>query len=1350
MKRYSFSFFVALAMVCSCQIQEFETPYEEDFSGKPEPREIVITASLADVAPETKTLLERTGTVTNSKYKVYWLPGDQIRIFSAGESGVFTSQNTEPSITAPFKGSVSFVTGTDENGDPIYAWGIYPSRSDQVFDASAGTVQTYLPPVQAGKADSYADDIAIMLGRSTSLSFAFKNAYSGLRVKLGCDDIVSMSLRSNGGEALAGRVTFGLDSNNKPVVQSVSEGSSEVTLYAPDGNPFESGKFYYFVTLPDVALSSGITLTLRRKDGTEGSCSVNAGFTLERNLFSYVGGNLDEKVTNWQAAETQGVNEIWYTSTDGQVVEYNGDFESNTYDGKGVIRFNSALTTVPAAAFKDQTRLSSVTLPEMVTTISNKAFYGCSSLQEVNMSDQVRIIEYSAFQCCNFQGIRLSEGLQGIGYNAFSDNPSLASITIPETVISLGYPWYFYDNPFAGCSSLESFYGKYASPDHLALLYVNNDSYGDHVFLTSFAASGLNGGTYRIPDGVTSVTANAFFGAGITGVDLNDVTQIWERAFADTRLQSLTIPSAVKSIGAYAFAFCDYLTSIRIEGTDTSIPTGSQNMFYGSTCPIIVPAPWLEFFKTVAPWSTYSTRYVAPPSANQIIYYANSKIENTFTGTASSNDFSDGCGVLTFSSPVTDIPANAFQGKTGLTAILLPEGIVSIGRAAFAGCSRLTAIELGKSVKVIHNNAFFGCTSLSSLTLSEGLEYICYDAFKRCYALQRVTLPSTLIGISVFEDEGVPSTSNYYNAFSECTSLTAFYGNGTGFKTTDDHKFLLSKDGKLLISGAIGGFVGQVCSIPSSVQIIGCYAMCGGEASTLILIDSPLHTLYSHCFESFTVGSPFFLPSTVITIQNNSFTGLSFTNPSYGICFQSDALPSLDSNALGGPNDSFPISIPGYATIASNSKLENSNNVWNTYKTSGRIHVYQDDDEIWYLMPNGSTKNFSNLNFGTESSPVYAANGGNAIYQTSYVLEPLCGGDSFDLGDGTCVSMQLFDGLVKTIPDGAFDETDKDVHCTNVWLPSTVTSIGANAFKNCSKLEQFPLHKGFEYSLRSIGEYAFFGCMNMVAESINANNVTSLGEKAFNGCTHIQSITLGGCNIPNYAFNGCSGLQSVLFEDVTKVTSLGGQAFAGCTSLTKVASTTYGNNYVYLPNVTTVGFSAFYNCSSITRAYLPKATLLATQAFYNCTSLVAVSLQKVQTIEAECFKGKHKLTSLTLNSIITIGADALGNGIKLSTVTLGPNITSLTNSLFSEYEANQTKPATFKLVMNKTTPPAISQNTFANLKLSGTVTPVEDAFKVQLPNETVRNAYVNLWKQTKPFSLMTNAQLATVFIYPTE
>ena len=98
--RYRLLFCMGLALFCACQKQEFDLPGNDDYGIPPsgEKKEIIISATLADTAPETRTELERVvenGVTTNH---IYWLPGDQIAIFSAGEESVFTAQNTERAL----------------------------------------------------------------------------------------------------------------------------------------------------------------------------------------------------------------------------------------------------------------------------------------------------------------------------------------------------------------------------------------------------------------------------------------------------------------------------------------------------------------------------------------------------------------------------------------------------------------------------------------------------------------------------------------------------------------------------------------------------------------------------------------------------------------------------------------------------------------------------------------------------------------------------------------------------------------------------------------------------------------------------------------------------------------------------------------------------------------------------------------------------------------------------------------------------------------------------------------------------------------------------------------------------
>ena len=93
-------------------------------------KEVVITASL-DTESETRTnyLLDP----TDGKMHVFWTPGDSIKIFSAGESAKFISQNTEPKRITKFKGWVPFITGADDGTEIDYVWGIYPYRSDATY-----------------------------------------------------------------------------------------------------------------------------------------------------------------------------------------------------------------------------------------------------------------------------------------------------------------------------------------------------------------------------------------------------------------------------------------------------------------------------------------------------------------------------------------------------------------------------------------------------------------------------------------------------------------------------------------------------------------------------------------------------------------------------------------------------------------------------------------------------------------------------------------------------------------------------------------------------------------------------------------------------------------------------------------------------------------------------------------------------------------------------------------------------------------------------------------------------------------------------------------------------------------
>lgn len=171
-------------------------------------------------------------------------------------------------------------------------------------------------------------------------------------------------------------------------------------------------------------------------------------------LFGFSSCEKDPEVTNEGA-----YNVIYYTSTDGQIVEPNGyhlfgeaHIESNTYEnGQGVITFNNQVRIIGESAFDDVYNLKTIVLPESVQRIETKAFEDCIALEEIRMGDGVSVIGQIAFaNCQSLTQITLPSGLKEIEYGLFNNCISLESITIPESVTSIG------DSVFGGCSSLTS------------------------------------------------------------------------------------------------------------------------------------------------------------------------------------------------------------------------------------------------------------------------------------------------------------------------------------------------------------------------------------------------------------------------------------------------------------------------------------------------------------------------------------------------------------------------------------------------------------------------------------------------------------------------------------------------------------------------------------------------------------------------------------------------------------------------------------------------------------------------------------------------------------------------------
>lgn len=217
--------------------------------------------------------------------------------------------------------------------------------------------------------------------------------------------------------------------------------------------------------------------------------------------------------------------------------------------------------------------------------------YKFSAMTNSIIGDCVTSIGYNAFQnCSSLTSCTIGSGVTSIGADAFENCTSLTSINLPSGITSIG------GGAFLKCSSLTSI----DIPSS-----VTNISTFAFSYCTSLTSC-------TIGSGVTSIGTSAFSNcSSLTSIDIpNSVTSIGDWTFGTcSSLSSIDIPDSVTSIGQQAFASCSGLTSITVEATTP--PTLGILVFYGSTCPIYVPAESVEAYKTASGWSNYASRIQA-------------------------------------------------------------------------------------------------------------------------------------------------------------------------------------------------------------------------------------------------------------------------------------------------------------------------------------------------------------------------------------------------------------------------------------------------------------------------------------------------------------------------------------------------------------------------------------------------------------------------------------------------------------------------------------------------------------------------------------------------------------------
>ena len=217
---------------------------------------------------------ETTRTELTDRMRILWSPEDEITVFRGGLSAPFTSDITEPSAQVDFSGTLP--------ADKGEIWGLYPRNDAATF--SNGLITTTLASEQTATAESFTNKMNISLGHSENMEMTFYNVCSLVKFSLLQEGIKTVTITARGGEDLAGDITIGMDDNDRPQVTAVSNGTSTITLNAPEGETFTPGVWYYIVTLP-TELSQGLTFTVSTGKLT-GTREIKTPFSLRRSIAS--------------------------------------------------------------------------------------------------------------------------------------------------------------------------------------------------------------------------------------------------------------------------------------------------------------------------------------------------------------------------------------------------------------------------------------------------------------------------------------------------------------------------------------------------------------------------------------------------------------------------------------------------------------------------------------------------------------------------------------------------------------------------------------------------------------------------------------------------------------------------------------------------------------------------------------------------------------------------------------------------------------------------------------------------------------------------------------------------------
>ncbi len=380
-----------------------------------------------------------------------------------------------------------------------------------------------------------------------------------------------------------------------------------------------------------------------------------------------------------------------------------------------------------------------------------------------------------------------------------------------------------------------------------------------------------------IPEGITTLKSQCFYGSGITSIVLPDTLTICEEGvFQQSKLESVTFGAGLSELPKNMFWFCSKLTSVSLPASVTSIGESAfyssglteltvsgqtvnfgKNSFRSSKLEKIVFAEGVEkitettsYMDTSKPfYSCAKLTEIELPSTVSSIYSYFFTIPSLKSIKVDEKNavYSSLDGIL-YDKAMTTIK-KAPEGIEG--TVNIPASMTAIPKNAFNQCLKLTAVNLHSAVKTIGENAFSG-TKISSMSFPDSVEKITGNIFRSCTELKSVHIGS-----------GLTNIGEMFNGCKSVIDTITVSEENTKYKSVNNA--VLSKDGTILYRANKNG------DIPEGVVKIAEYAFENNELVTNIIIPEGVERILRGAFSNCTNLVTVKLPSSLRLIESYAF-----------------------------------------------------------------------------------------------------------------------------------------------------------------------------------------------------------------------------------------------------------------------------------------------------------------------------------------------------------------------------------------------------------------------------------------------------------------------------------------------